>query len=198
MKELKKGEKAKNVQLNAVDMWVQVYDVRNGFMTERLGKVTGNHIGTFIESDLCNFSGMWRNYMRIKKAISNKWLQYEPPDLEEDGSSDVDKEMEADQFSGDNQAQSKGRDKECNLSNDRPTKSLEYLSLELSVAWEPTNNSSSEDLVSFKRPNFIFLIETMVLIRQIEEMRKVLNFEDLFIVDPMGHSGGLALLWRER
>ncbi|KAJ9184760.1 hypothetical protein P3X46_004455 [Hevea brasiliensis] len=44
-------------------------DIPNGFMIDRHGKVVGNQIGRFVESDANNFKGIWRNYMRISVAI---------------------------------------------------------------------------------------------------------------------------------
>ncbi|KAF2322214.1 hypothetical protein GH714_008689 [Hevea brasiliensis] len=130
MKELKKGEKATNVQLNTVDMWVRVYDVPNGFMMRDWEKVSLDVRKPIkksmklahgsVEIGELNFK-----YERLPTfcffcgiiVIGEKWLRYEPPEPEEDGSSGVGEEMQAEQFSGDNQVQSKGRDKECNLSN---------------------------------------------------------------------------------
>jgi hypothetical protein len=50
--------------------------------------------------------------------------------------------------------------------------------------------------VKEKLPNFVFLIETKVRSRRLEEIRIKLGFEGLMTVDPQGLSGGLALFWR--
>jgi exonuclease III len=52
-------------------------------------------------------------------------------------------------------------------------------------------------LVKDKRPNFLFLMETKRNKRKMEVIRSQLGFDGLFVVDPVGKSGGLALLWRE-
>ncbi|XP_019158838.1 PREDICTED: uncharacterized protein LOC109155671 [Ipomoea nil] len=54
------------------------------------------------------------------------------------------------------------------------------------------------DLASKKKPDFIFLMETMVQRIHAERIRVTLGFEGLFYVDltPQG-GGGLALLWRK-
>ncbi|XP_019181689.1 PREDICTED: uncharacterized protein LOC109176754 [Ipomoea nil] len=53
-----------------------------------------------------------------------------------------------------------------------------------------------EDVVSRKKPDFVFLMETKVNRDHAERLRVKLGFEGLFNVDNDGLSGGLALLWR--
>ncbi|KAF2308041.1 hypothetical protein GH714_034674 [Hevea brasiliensis] len=45
LKELEKGKNPVTVPLNSVEMWVQAYDIPNGFMIERIGAAIGNFIG---------------------------------------------------------------------------------------------------------------------------------------------------------
>ncbi|XP_031101919.1 uncharacterized protein LOC116005823 [Ipomoea triloba] len=52
------------------------------------------------------------------------------------------------------------------------------------------------DLVSRKKPEFVFLMETKVNREHAERLRVKIGFEGLFYVDSVGRSGGLALLWR--
>jgi hypothetical protein len=52
-------------------------------------------------------------------------------------------------------------------------------------------------LVKEKKPNFVFLIETLSSGSKMEKIRCKLAFEGLFVVNPVGRSGGLALLWKE-
>ncbi|KAJ9190024.1 hypothetical protein P3X46_001261 [Hevea brasiliensis] len=52
--------------MKELSMWVQAYDIPNGFMTERIGNAIGQHNGTYVESDPDNFARVWRNYMRIR------------------------------------------------------------------------------------------------------------------------------------
>ncbi|XP_019150538.1 PREDICTED: uncharacterized protein LOC109147330 [Ipomoea nil] len=54
-----------------------------------------------------------------------------------------------------------------------------------------------EDLVSQKKPDFVFLMETKVGRIHVERIRVKLGFDGLFYVDHVGLSGGLALLWRK-
>lgn len=43
----------------------------------------------------------------------------------------------------------------------------------------------------------MFLCETLERKNKIEWVRKRLGFEGLFVVEPQGRSGGLALLWKK-
>ncbi|XP_062171134.1 uncharacterized protein LOC133876926 [Alnus glutinosa] len=51
-------------------------------------------------------------------------------------------------------------------------------------------------LVKEKNPSFVFLMETFCSKSYMEKIRCRLGFESLFVVDPVGRSGGLALFWR--
>jgi exonuclease III len=52
-------------------------------------------------------------------------------------------------------------------------------------------------MVKEKRPEVVFLIETKCRSAKMEQIRVRIGFEGLFVVDLIGKSGGLALLWRE-
>jgi hypothetical protein len=52
-------------------------------------------------------------------------------------------------------------------------------------------------MVKEKRPSVLFLMETKCRQHKMEGIRVKLGFEGLFVVDPVGRSGGLALLWSE-
>ncbi|XP_019200118.1 PREDICTED: uncharacterized protein LOC109193755 [Ipomoea nil] len=53
------------------------------------------------------------------------------------------------------------------------------------------------DLVSRKKPEFVFLMETKVGWLHAERLRVKLGFDGLFYVDNDGMAGGLALLWKK-
>ena len=55
-----------------------------------------------------------------------------------------------------------------------------------------------KDLVSLKRPVFIFLMETLIGRTKLEFIHKQLGYEGLFMVENRGHSGGLALLRKQK
>lgn len=66
MRRLQEGEKPRSVELNTMDLWVQVYDLNIGFMTERVITEVGNNNGKFVASCPSNFKGVWREYLRIR------------------------------------------------------------------------------------------------------------------------------------
>jgi hypothetical protein len=47
-----------------------------------------------------------------------------------------------------------------------------------------------------KRPNLVFLMETKLLQRKTICLKAKLGFDQIFVVDCKGRSGGLILLWR--
>lgn len=52
--------------------------------------------------------------------------------------------------------------------------------------------------MSQKKPNIIFLCETLSKQDQLEKVKKFLGFEGLLVVDCQGQSGGSALIWRNK
>jgi exonuclease III len=52
-------------------------------------------------------------------------------------------------------------------------------------------------IVKEKQPNFLFLIETKSSKNKMDRLRSILGFHGVFVVDTVGRSGGLALLWKE-
>lgn len=69
MSRLKEGENPRSVSLNSMDLWVQVYDLKTRFMSERILKEIGNHIGSFVASAPTNFVGVWRDFLRVRVTI---------------------------------------------------------------------------------------------------------------------------------
>lgn len=66
---LQNGDNPRSVNLNKLHLWVQLYDLKAGFMTEMILKEVGNYVGEYIESCPRNFNGVWREYMRIRVSI---------------------------------------------------------------------------------------------------------------------------------
>lgn len=66
---MKEGDVPRGVSLNNLDLWVQIYDMQTGLMTERVLKEVGNYVGEYVESYSRNFTGVWREYMRIRVTI---------------------------------------------------------------------------------------------------------------------------------
>ncbi|XP_074327265.1 uncharacterized protein LOC141665185 [Apium graveolens] len=69
IEEIPEGEEPLKVPLWTLNMWIQIYDLPSGFMTEAVGVQLGNFFGTYITYDNKNNSSIWREYMRIKVRI---------------------------------------------------------------------------------------------------------------------------------
>ncbi|KAM6597601.1 uncharacterized protein LOC115718091 [Cannabis sativa] len=73
---LRKGEDPKVVHLHKMDFWVQLHDLKSGFMLERVVKSAGEYIGGYAKSDPKNFNGIWRDYLQVRATIDvNKPLK---------------------------------------------------------------------------------------------------------------------------
>lgn len=66
---LQKGVNPLNVKLHHLDIWVQIYDLQTGFRSERVIKDVGNYIGIFVQNDVNNFSGAWRDFYWVRVRI---------------------------------------------------------------------------------------------------------------------------------
>lgn len=51
------------------------------------------------------------------------------------------------------------------------------------------------DLVKSRKPNKLFLIETLTYSGRIKKLCSKLGFDNYWSVDSIGRSGGLAFLW---
>lgn len=58
MSRLKEGQNPRIVDLNIMELWVQVYDLKIGFMSEKIITEIGNTIGKFVSSCPRNFAGV--------------------------------------------------------------------------------------------------------------------------------------------
>uniref|UniRef100_A0A803NPT3 Zinc knuckle CX2CX4HX4C domain-containing protein n=1 Tax=Cannabis sativa TaxID=3483 RepID=A0A803NPT3_CANSA len=67
---LKAGDNLRTITLNRLDLRIQVYDFQHGFRTERTLQKIGDYIGKFVESDESNFSGVWREYFKVRAMIN--------------------------------------------------------------------------------------------------------------------------------
>lgn len=66
---MKKGDIPRGVSLNKLELWVQIHDLRAGFMSEKVVQEVGNYIGEFVSSCQSNFKGVWREYLRVRVAV---------------------------------------------------------------------------------------------------------------------------------
>lgn len=70
MSRLKEGQNPRCVELNFIDLWVQIHDLKFGFMLEKVLKGIGNYVGRYVNSCPSNSVGVWREYMRIRVTIN--------------------------------------------------------------------------------------------------------------------------------
>ena len=54
-----------------------------------------------------------------------------------------------------------------------------------------------DQLVKEKRPNLVFLMETKLCKGKMERIRIKLKFRNMFVMDNIGKSNGLALFWED-
>lgn len=66
---MQEGENPHCVLLNTIDLWVQVHDLKPGFMSEAILKEVGKYIGGFVESCSRNFVGGWKEYLRVRVKV---------------------------------------------------------------------------------------------------------------------------------
>ncbi|KAL8156414.1 hypothetical protein AgCh_001488 [Apium graveolens] len=63
---LEANEDAHSVQLNKMEIWVQIYDLPVGMMSEKLLENVGNYVGTFVKADSQKIHGGWKVFYRIR------------------------------------------------------------------------------------------------------------------------------------
>ncbi|XP_074326563.1 uncharacterized protein LOC141664509 [Apium graveolens] len=66
---MKEGNIPRAVNLNTMDLWVQIHELRACFMTKKVVKEVDNYIGSFVESCPSNFIGAWHEYLRVRIQI---------------------------------------------------------------------------------------------------------------------------------
>lgn len=57
------------VTLNKSDIWIQVYDLPKGLISENIFVSIGNSVGSYVKSDPANLNGAWRMYVRIRVTM---------------------------------------------------------------------------------------------------------------------------------
>jgi 14-3-3 protein epsilon len=72
LKKLKVGDDPLTTELDAAEMWVQIFNLPFGYMSPSIGELIGSHLGRFVKYDDYNSYGAWRLYMRIRVAVNVK------------------------------------------------------------------------------------------------------------------------------
>lgn len=68
--QVKEGEDPLTLKLQELEIWVQIYDIPRGFLSEGILKSVGSSIGRYVQSDPATFEGGWKTYVRIRVAIN--------------------------------------------------------------------------------------------------------------------------------
>ncbi|EEF29305.1 conserved hypothetical protein [Ricinus communis] len=68
---LKEKENPHKVELKWTNFLIQVYHLPIGFWREKVAKSIGNYVGEYLESDLNNFHGTWREYIRLRVRVDS-------------------------------------------------------------------------------------------------------------------------------
>lgn len=67
---------------------------------------------------------------------------------------------------------------------------------QLSRAWEPQTVQSLNLLVKAKAPEVVFIMETKQCSKRPQIVARKIKYEGCIVVDAIGRSGGLMLLWK--
>lgn len=69
MERITPGKDSMQIPLFHLNLWIQVYNIPVGFMSEFMAKRIVEKIGKHVETDVNNFTGIRRTYMRIRVGI---------------------------------------------------------------------------------------------------------------------------------
>lgn len=64
--QLKDYEDPHMVKLHEFEIWMQIYDMSRGCVSENIMKNVGQSFGRYIKLDPYNFDGLWKQSMRIR------------------------------------------------------------------------------------------------------------------------------------
>ncbi|XP_074327914.1 uncharacterized protein LOC141665829 [Apium graveolens] len=67
---LEDNENPHTVPLKNMDIWMQVYDIPKGMISEKLLQSIGDFVGKFVKSDPSNINGVWKMFSRIRITLN--------------------------------------------------------------------------------------------------------------------------------
>lgn len=67
---LEDNENPHTVPLKNMDIWMQIYDVPKGMISEKLLQSIGDFVGKFVKSDPSNINGVWKMFSRIRVTLN--------------------------------------------------------------------------------------------------------------------------------
>ncbi|XP_074322934.1 uncharacterized protein LOC141659900 [Apium graveolens] len=66
------GDDPTAVEIQDMEMWIRIYDMPRGFVSENILKNIGAAMGKYVKSDPTTFEGGWKPYIRIRVAVNVK------------------------------------------------------------------------------------------------------------------------------
>ncbi|XP_031126222.1 uncharacterized protein LOC116028601 [Ipomoea triloba] len=69
LRRLEDGDDPMIVALTKASFWIQMHDVPVGFMSDKVARMIGNHVGIYEQSDSRSFDGIWRTFIRVRTTI---------------------------------------------------------------------------------------------------------------------------------
>ena len=65
LERLKRVDDLVLMRIETIEIWIQVYDLRASFISEIVLKAVGEFLGGFVSSCLKNFTGTWKEFLRV-------------------------------------------------------------------------------------------------------------------------------------
>ena len=69
LEELKPRENPKAIELTHIEIWIQVHNLHSGFMSTTIARTVGEYMESFVSSNEKNFTGFWKEHMRVRVSI---------------------------------------------------------------------------------------------------------------------------------
>ncbi|XP_031095276.1 uncharacterized protein LOC115999574 [Ipomoea triloba] len=69
LRRLENGDDPRSLELSLATFWIQVHSLPLGFMSERVAKIIGNFVGSFVAADPRNFEGGVKSFMRVRVTV---------------------------------------------------------------------------------------------------------------------------------
>ncbi|XP_074346769.1 uncharacterized protein LOC141685575 [Apium graveolens] len=69
LQRLGEGEDPKEIKLNKMEIWLQVHDLPQGFMSERILQSIGEFVGGFVKIDKIDVEGAWKAFARVRVIL---------------------------------------------------------------------------------------------------------------------------------
>ncbi|VFQ82721.1 unnamed protein product [Cuscuta campestris] len=191
MKLLSPGEVVETKDLNMVQMWVQIYDLPDGYTSLEILEAVD------LELEEYPFDASLRAGGRKKDtSYGLQWLRFDNPLLGDGAGSSVSAATKSNSHDEDGLEIASKRKRGGRFWVPGPPRAMSIISWNCRGLGNLRTVQEVAELVFAKKPDFVFLMETKGARDKAEVLRVKIGFEGLLAVDSVGTSGGLALLWR--